>query len=43
MAVGQTGQLGIVQSCAMVELKRRPEVAVIPRHLVGEIVVLAKQ
>ena len=43
MVVGQTGQLGIVQNCATVELKRKPEVVVIPHHLVGEIVVLAKQ
>ena len=43
MAVGQTGQLGIVRNCVVVELKRKPEVVVNPHHLVGEIVVLAKQ
>ena len=43
MVVGQTGQLGIVQNYVMVELKRKPEVVVIPHHLVEEIVALAKQ
>ena len=43
MLVGQTGQLKIVQSCVMVEIKQKPELVVILHHLVGEAIVLAKQ
>ena len=43
MVAGQIGQLEIVQICAMVELKGKPEVVVIPHHLVKDIIVLEKQ
>ena len=43
MVVGQTGQLGIVQSYVIVELKIRPEAAVILYHLVEERIVVVKQ
>ena len=43
MVVGQTGQLGIVQSYVIMELKRKLEVVVILHHLVGEKIALVKQ
>ena len=43
MVVGQTGQLGIVQSYVIVELKRKLELVVILHHLVGEAVALVNQ
>ena len=43
MVVGQTGQLEIVQSCVVVEIKQRSELVVILHHPVGEIIALVNQ
>ena len=43
MVVGQTGQLENVQQVAVVEIKLKPEVAIILYHLVEEVIALVKQ
>ena len=43
MVVGQTGQLGIVQSRVMVGIKQSSELVIILHHLVGEAVALVNQ
>ena len=43
MVAGQTGQLENVQKVVMVEIKPKPEVAIILGHLVEEVIVLVKQ